>query len=57
MHVKYSENFITSYDMIHWYVQDNGHRLTIQVNLMVKGLFIFMFDFGSNGYFLTKHHV
>jgi hypothetical protein len=27
---------ITSYDMVHWYVRDNGHGLTTHVNFMVK---------------------
>jgi hypothetical protein len=33
--------------MVQWYVQDNGHGLTIQVNPMVKDLYIFIFGFGS----------
>jgi hypothetical protein len=34
-------------------VWDNGHGLTIQVNPMVKSLFIFIFGIGSNGCFVT----
>ena len=36
--------------MVHWYVQYNGHGLTIRVNFMVKCVCM---DIGSNG-FMTK---
>jgi hypothetical protein len=34
MHVKYKQDNFTSYDMIHRYVQDNSHKLTIHVNFL-----------------------
>jgi hypothetical protein len=45
-----------SYDMVHRYVRDNGHGLTIHVNFMVKCVCYFMVKCeycGSNGYFVT----
>jgi hypothetical protein len=36
MHVKYGQDNFASNDMVHWYVRDNGHGLTIYVNSMVK---------------------
>jgi hypothetical protein len=43
MHVKDSEYEIAPYGMVHRYVWDYGHGFTIiQVNPMVKGLFLFL---------------
>jgi hypothetical protein len=38
--------------MIHQYVQDNGHELTIYVNFMVKC--VCYMGLRSNGYFVTS---
>ena len=40
MHVKYRLNNFASYDMVHWYMRDNGHELTIHVNFMVKCVYV-----------------
>ena len=36
MHVKYRQDNFASYDMVHQYVRDKGHGLTIYVKFMVK---------------------
>jgi hypothetical protein len=38
--------------MVHWYVRDNDHRLTVQVNHMVKDLLL-LFSLGLNCCFVT----
>jgi hypothetical protein len=51
MHIKYRQDNFASYDMIHSYVQDNGHELTIYVNSIVKC--VYYVGLGSNGCFIT----
>ena len=40
--------------MVHWYVEDNGHVLTIKVNFMVKCICVCYMSLKSNGYFVTS---
>jgi hypothetical protein len=51
MYVKYRQDNFASYDMIHPYVRDNSHELTIYVNSMVKC--VCYMGLGSNDYFIT----
>jgi hypothetical protein len=37
--------------MVHWYVRDNGHKLTIYVNIMVKCMCYMGLE--SNGCFMA----
>jgi hypothetical protein len=32
MHLKYRQYNFASFDMVHWYMRDNGHTLTIHFN-------------------------
>ena len=51
MHIKYRQDNFALYDIVYWYVQDNGHGLTIYVNFMVKC--VCYMGLGSNGYFMA----
>jgi hypothetical protein len=51
MNVKYRQ-LIISYEMVHWYVHDNGHGHTIQVNFTIK--YVCYMSLGSNGCFVTS---
>jgi hypothetical protein len=44
MHVKYKQNNFALYDMIHQYVWDNGHGLTIYVNFYGQMCVIWVLD-------------
>jgi hypothetical protein len=52
MHVKYKQDNFALYDMVHRYVWDNGHRLTIYVNFMVKC--VYYIGLGSDGCFMAS---
>jgi hypothetical protein len=51
MHVKYRQDNFASYDMVHRYVWDNGHGLTIHVKFMVKC--VCQMGHRSNGCFMA----
>jgi hypothetical protein len=51
MHVKYIQDNFASYDIVHQYVRDNGHELTIHVNFMVKC--VYYTGLRSNGCFMA----
>jgi hypothetical protein len=52
MHVKYKQDNFVSYDMVHQYVWDNDHELTIYVNFMVKC--VCYISLVSNGCFMAS---
>jgi len=55
MHVKGDKYKIALYDMVHRYVQNNRHRLTIIRVFLYGQMFIFIVSLGSNG-FCDRHN-
>jgi hypothetical protein len=56
MHVKDDEYIIGSYGMVHWYVRDNEHGLTIIQVVLYGQRFVVMVDLGSNGSSYRRYH-